>query len=162
MKKTLWNDLLLGITRLTDPVKSVGKRNITLQSLANHIHYPELKVEIEKDVAVLKEKSSFCRDWRNRSIAHFDYDLTINQQTAKPLESANREKFQETITGIHTIIKKVYLHYLKSAVMFDFIDSFQGAQILLAHLENGLRFKELKREGKLSGTWSDDGFESLV
>ena len=162
VEKTLWKDLMLGITRLTDPEKSMGKKNITLSAIVSHIQEPELKEDIEKDIALLKEKTSFCRDWRNRSIAHFDYELNVNQQTAAPLESAHRKKLQEAINCIHGIIKKVYLHYLKSTVMFDFIDSYSGSKSLLIHVENGLRFGELKRKGKLSGTWCDDNFESMV
>ena len=162
VEKTLWKDLMLGITRLTDPEKSMGKKNLTLQLLPKHISDNELKKIIEADNDELTHLTDFCRDWRNRSIAHNDYDLFLNETIAIPLKSANRKKLQEVFDKLHAIIKKVYLHYLGRTIMLEYIDSFNGAQALLVHLENGLRFEELRYKRKLSGTWRNDDYESMV
>lgn len=162
IEETLWNNILLGITRLTDPEKSMGRRNITVRSLSNHIHDLKLKQIIDDEVNGLIVKSEFCKDWRNRSIAHFDYELNINQQSAKPLEPASRKKLQEAIDGIHSIIKKVHFKYLDSNLMLEMISGYNGSVSLLMHLKDGLRFSELKYKRKLSGEWHDADKESLV
>ena len=44
VQDSLWEDVLLHIARLTDPPKSAGKSNLTVQRLTSAIDYPETKV----------------------------------------------------------------------------------------------------------------------
>lgn len=166
IEKTLWKDLLIGITRITDTPemkkKKVVKRNITFQAIPKHIEDPELKESIEIDIKEIVGKTQFCRDWRNRSIAHFDYDLNINEQKAEPLAPANRKLLQEAIKTLQDLINRLNYHYMGSTVMFDHISSYKGAVSLLVNIENGLRFRQLMFDKKFKGEWKPDGFESLV
>lgn len=162
IEKTLWNDLLLGISRITDPSETYKKRNITFQAIPKHIEDAELKNSIEIDIKGIIEKTQFCRDWRNRSIAHFDYDLNINEQKAEPLAPANRKLISEVMKMLQDVINRLYFHYLRKTVMFDHISSYKGAVSLLVNVEKGLRFKQLMFDKKHKGEWKPDGFESLV
>lgn len=162
IEKTLWNDILLGISRITDPPETYKKRNITFQAITKHIEDAELKNSIEIDIKGIIEKTQFCRDWRNRSIAHFDYDLNINEQKAEPLAPANRKLISEVMKMLQDVINRLNFHYLRKTVVFDHISGYQGAVSLLVNIENGLRFRDLKFERKLKGEWKPDIFESLV
>jgi hypothetical protein len=166
IEKTLWKDLLLGISRITDtPEMRFGKetkKNITFRAVSTFIEIPELKQEIENDVSDLLNNADFCRKWRNRRIAHFDYELNINEKTAKPLEPANRKELQDVIKKLQQLTNKLYFHYIGSTLIFDFTRGYNGAISLLYYLQDGLRFKDLKYEKKLSGEWNTDDFESIV
>ena len=76
VQDTLWQNVLLNIARITDPIKSAGKKNLTLQILPSLVK-DELHESITSMVKKSVRKAEFCRDWRNRHIAHMDYNLAI-------------------------------------------------------------------------------------
>jgi hypothetical protein len=81
---------LLHIARLADPANSMGakgKSNLTIQNLPNLIDHPPTKKTVTALVADSLKATEFCRDWRNRLIAHRDLDLALDQ-SARPLCSA--------------------------------------------------------------------------
>ena len=80
------------LARLTDSPKSVGKENFTVQNLPELVTDPGLKAELERHVADIKQKTKFCRDWRNRRFAHHDLLLATQDSCAAPLEPATKEK----------------------------------------------------------------------
>jgi hypothetical protein len=90
IENTLWLDILLTVARLTDPceMKKKGgvKRNLTFQRLPDLISDVETKEKVKSLIEAAKDKSSFCREWRNSYIAHRDLDLTLKTTNAKPLE----------------------------------------------------------------------------
>ncbi len=64
IQDTLWEDVVLHIARLTDPPKSMGKPNLSVQSLAAHVGHPETAATVQRLVARAIEQAEFCRDWR--------------------------------------------------------------------------------------------------
>src|SRR5207249_7581748 len=72
IQDTLWEDVVLHIARLTDPPKSMGKHNLSVQSLSEHVSDPATRHKVEQLVAQAIARSEFCRDWRNRRLAHRD------------------------------------------------------------------------------------------
>lgn len=162
IQNSLWENIILGICRITDPPETRGKKNITLTAMSIQIKDNELKKEIEFELNELNKKVEFCRDWRNRMVAHLDYDLAINTQFAKPLEIATRLKIKEAIHHIHKIIKKIFIKFLDSDLSFDYIFNPGGAESLLLKLENGLRFENEKKLKMLTEGLYKDNFPSKV
>lgn len=162
IQKVLWENLLLGIARITDPPETRGKKNTTLRALGQHIQDGEFKIEFEKDISEILTESEFCRDWRNRWIAHMDYELSVNRDSAAPLKTANRLKLRTTLENIQALYNKVSFKYLNSSVSWQMLSSHTGAVSLLYRLEDGLRFDEEQYQKKLSGKWTKDGFKSNV
>jgi len=146
IQKILWENILLGIARITDPKKSRGKKNITIQTLPELIDDEKLKEKIELSIQIILEKTKFCRDWRNRWISHHDYDLSINN-SAKPLEKANRLLVKESLEEITELISIILYHYFQSTLMLKVIRSSNGSLALLQVLNDGLieRKNYLKR-----------------
>ena len=141
IQKTLWENILLGIARITDPPETFKKRNITIQAIPGIIENEILKEYLELKTKVILEKTSFSRDWRNRKITHFDYDLNLNDN-AKPLEKANKEKLIESLKQILEFINILHEHYLGPTVFLEKISSSRGAFSLLHTLRDGLREKQ--------------------
>lgn len=162
IQKVLWESLLLGISRITDPPKSMGKRNLTLTAIQKILNDDDFKKEIERDLAELMTESKFCRDWRNRWIAHLDYELAIDRDNAKPLENVTKNKLKLIIEKIHSIYNKVEHKYLGTMTGFKYLQSNRGAISLLYTIENGLRFDIEQYEKQLRGNSLDDNFESKV
>jgi hypothetical protein len=89
VQDSLWEDSLLHIARLIDSPKSLGKDNLTIRLLLNHIDDAGLKKRVTELIDVAINKADFCRDWRNRHIAHKDLRLAM-QTGAEPLKAASR------------------------------------------------------------------------
>ncbi len=163
VQKILRENLMLGITKITDPVKSAGKKNATIIGIPEFIiEDSRFKKELEEDIQEILKSATFCRDWRNRWIAHLDYEIAINNQNAKPLESATRQKLKITIEKIQEFYNKVEFKYFKSTTGFKYFSSHRGAVSLLYTIENGQRFNKIKYEKKLSGEWENEPYTSKV
>ena len=162
LQKVLWDNLLLGVARITDPPSSGGKRNITFEAVPQFIDDATFRSEVVEILSKIKDESKFCRDWRNRRIDHNDHALSLDKPNAKPLEIATRLKFITTIDLIHKLYNKVSLKYLGSQSAFEYLTSEGGAISLLNVIEEGLRFKQEKFEKMLNGDYSPDNYNSKV
>lgn len=162
VQKTLWENLLLGVARITDPPESFKKKNTTLQAIGQHLLDPTFRADFEKDLMEILDECKFCRDWRNRWIAHMDYELGVNRDSAKPLEPATRLKLRLTIEKIHSLYNKISLKYLGSTVAWQVLTSDRGAISLLHKIEDGIRFDEEEHKRMLNGNWKPDDYNSLV
>lgn len=78
--QTLIRDILLGISRLTDPLSTAGKDNLVLERLAT---LPEVQADsaLSTKVAVklseVKGKATSIRDYRNKYLAHLDLAASL-------------------------------------------------------------------------------------
>lgn len=154
VQDTLWEDVILHVARLTDPPRSVGKDNLTVRALESLIPDIPLKPELAKLVTEALSASEFCRDWRNRHIAHRYLGLAL-QRGAEPLMPASRLKVRQALDGLAKVLNAVSLTYHDSTTMFE-IDADSdgdpgGALSLLYFLDLGIHAEESRRERLRSG-----------
>ena len=135
----LFEATVLRIARLTDPPKSVGKSNITVQQLPKLVDI-SLVSELTRLVEEAKEAAEFCRPWRNRSIAHRDLQLALSED-AEPLPDATVEKVKKAILALGAVLNSLTQHYLNSTTLFEFEGVPGGAPSLLKVLRDGLEVK---------------------
>jgi hypothetical protein len=76
VQDSLWEDILLHISRLTDPPRSSGKDNLTLQRLARLVE-DQLQPPLRTLLTTCSAACAFARDWRMRRIAHRDLALAL-------------------------------------------------------------------------------------
>ncbi|HTF45249.1 MAG TPA: hypothetical protein VK641_15185 [Terriglobales bacterium] len=153
----LWEDVVLHIARLTDPPKSMGKSNLSVQSLAQAIDHPATRGAVERLVTRAIAESEFCRDWRNRHIAHRDLQLAL-ARGAEPLKSGSRQSVSTVLSTLGEILNVVSSHYLDSTTRFDFDTSAGGALSLLHVLDDGLRSEQERRERLRQGCAEPDDY----
>jgi hypothetical protein len=137
VQDSLWEDVLLHIARLTDPPKSSGKKNRTIQCLPSLVD-ESIRVTVSEQISNAIEKASFCRDWRNRHIAHRDLNLAMDEH-AESLKQASRAKVIESLESISKVLNVISEFYMKSIVVFDSIAGPGGALDLLYVLDAGIR-----------------------
>lgn len=130
VQDSIWDDVLIHIARLTDPPKSAGRANLTIQRLPALVD-AAVKAEVNGKIAVALTRSAFARDWRNRRIAHGDYELALDLSAAIPLAPASRQMVCEALESVCDVINAVGLHYLDSTSFFNSRSSHQGAVSLL-------------------------------
>jgi hypothetical protein len=158
VQDSMWENVLLNIARLTDPPKSQGKYNLTIRRLEEVIDHSETKATVQSLTKEALNASAFCRDWRNRHIAHQDLLLAL-EQDAKPLEEASRQKVREALKALESVLNAVSAHYLDSQTSFKFYSAHVGAMSLLYHLDYGLKAESLRRERLESGQYDSNDYE---
>jgi hypothetical protein len=129
----LWEDTLLHIARLMDPPASLNqkdKANLTMQNLPELVDDQKTKKAVTEAVEAAKVASKFCRDWRDRHIAHRDLKLAIDE-TARPLETGSKKQVDDALDAITKVLNLVDAHYADSGSYFKLGQGPGGAVSLL-------------------------------
>lgn len=156
IQKVLWENIILGIARITDNHKMYGKKNISIKAIPGFITDKDFKLKIESTINNVLAESSFCRDWRNRWIAHKDLSLSV-EENAKPLEIASQEKVDNSFEALFTLINLIEDKFFKSTTMFKYLETHGGAISLLHLLDDGLNARiELHERLKNGEIYSTD------
>ncbi len=135
VQDALWSDILLNITRLTDHRRTGKKDNLTLQTIPDLVD-DRIKTEIQDLVDKAEKASRFCRDWRNRHLAHCDRQLALNEG-AEPLQTASGQEVDAALQAIADVPRAVERHCCKSDFQIHRLALEGGAVKLLYVLEAG-------------------------
>lgn len=157
-QQLLWESTMLHIARLTDPSNTGGRANLTLHNLPALVGDQALRATLKDLLGVVKKATGFCRDWRNRHLAHRDLDLALNE-TAKPLEAATVEKTKAALKAMADVLNAVELHYSQSETAYDFASPLNGALTLLYVLDDGAKAKQKREERIKAGQVSDEDLQ---
>jgi hypothetical protein len=153
VQDTLWEDVLLHIARLTDSPKSAGRPNLSIRRLPEVVDHAVTRVMVEDLVSKALVAAEFCRDWRNRHIAHRDLRLALSHGV-DPLQPASRAKVREALSALATVLNAISAHYQDSTTFFESSTEPGGAMSLLYVLDDGIRADALRRERLRNGTYN--------
>ena len=128
-----WEHMLLGLCRFTDRAKVASRRTLSLESL---VLIPQSKPvsSLAKLVAKAREKTQFAHDWRNRRIAHNDFEHAIDE-SMRPLAHASRVDVKQALQAIHAALEAIDHHFTGSTLMFDGAGSGHQCAFLLRELK---------------------------
>jgi hypothetical protein len=162
LQGVLFEEMLLHIARLTDqPSTGKGKDNLTIRNLPTLVDHPETKQKLEAAVKAAVEASEFCRDWRNRHIAHRDLALATGN-TASPLKNASRAQVKEVLRAIANVLNIADVHFTGSETYFGIGQGVGGAVSLLYVLNDGMNVQKKREERLLAGEFSGDDLQQPV
>ena len=147
VQDVLWEDIVLHVARLMDKRKGT----LGIQKLPNLVKGEAAKKDVQNLVNEAGSKSKFCKDWRNRHIAHRNLALATNPQSVEPLETASREKMAEALDSIAAVLNAVSAHFRDSETSFHHIVITHGAEELLCVLDSGVRAELARRERLTNG-----------
>ena len=107
VQDVLWENLLLQVARLTDPVRTASHKNLTFQQIpVCFADQPAKHRELSDHVQAAVDAAAFARDWRNRRIGHRDLEHSLDRQ-AKPLEKASLKRVDAALAAIHRILNTI-------------------------------------------------------
>ena len=138
-------------------VKKENKTNTTYPALLNIIQVTEFKDAIEK----CEKLGVFCRDWRNRKIAHLDYDIYVNGGAANPLDTASRAAFAKALQSLQELHNSIALYYGLGRNVSNLRTNSHGER-LLRILEKGLRFQDEESKRMVKEIPANFDFKSRV
>ena len=157
VQDSLWKEIVLTIARLTDPALSSGKTNLTLCNLPDLVDDSATRETVSALITQLLVAAKFCRDWRNRHIAHADLSLAL-KKSSTPLETASRKQVDETLSLIVDVLNAVERHYADSETYFKGYRPLGGAMSLLYVLDDGIRKGAKRRERRSRGQISEEDY----
>lgn len=150
VQEVLWEAVMLHLCRLTDPPQTGPQRtNLTIRNFPGLLQDQVLKAEVAKLIETAIDKTTFCRDWRNRRIAHRDLDLAIGE-SANPLQTATIEATRDALAAVASVLNRVESHFDVGQTAFNYAEAMHGAQSLLHVIHDGLtvhkqRLEQLQR-----------------
>jgi hypothetical protein len=134
----LWEDVLLHIARLTDPPRSAGRRNLTVQMLPPLIAQEKLRAHAEELLKICIEKAEFAREHRNRRLAHLDL-LHATAPAAVPLTGISRAHVEDMLRSLRDLMNAIDGHFRDTMVIYEQFISYSGAENLVAILRRAER-----------------------
>jgi len=107
-QKLVIDDAMLALCRITDPPKSCGKNNNSL-----NYHFEERKYEMDSSLKneiltlfeSLNESMKNIRHMRNLGISHSDYDIAVKR---KSLPNITYSEIEESIELVGEILNKLF------------------------------------------------------
>jgi hypothetical protein len=139
IQESLWHDMILGVTKLLDDHRPrKGQFRLALGGLRALIRVPSLARRVDGLINLARKDEKFCRDWRNRRIAHSDLNLAMGNQT-KPLQAATVKNMNTVLIAIAAVLNAVREHYLDGQMSYEDTESHDGVSSLLAFLRLGVR-----------------------
>jgi hypothetical protein len=158
VQDTLWDDVLLHIARVTDSSQTMSKANLSIRRFPGEINHGPTKIRVQALVDEALTASEFCRDWRNRHIAHKDLNLALDR-AAIPLKPASRAKVKAAIQALDAVLNGVAQHYLNSETVFDMQGTARGALSLLYVLDDGIKAGKARKVRKKTGETVEGDWE---
>jgi hypothetical protein len=145
VQDSLWEETILHIARLTDPPRTAGRDNLTIQRLPELIQDSQLLAKLSGLIKLAIQSTKFCRDWRNRRIAHTDLHLAI-EDGINPLKPASRKLVKEALITLVNVLNAITQHYQDCESSFDVPACYGGGESLLYVIDDGLRADEERRK----------------
>ena len=160
LQQFMVRDVLLSISRLTDPPRSRGKPNLVLSVLLEDprlANRPDLTEELTAEINEAKRLAQPIRQHRNRYIAHLDHATAIGAPD-DPLPPVPGSSIDDLIARIETVCHR-YRSELDGVDSSFELSTLGGFDALVRVLEDAERWRQ--HEGaerrRRHGLGPDDG-----
>jgi hypothetical protein len=146
--RTFLRDILLGISRLTDPLSTAGRDNLVLERLRL---LPEVSVDTELSCQVaatfaeIKSAASNIRAYRNKYLAHLDLPASLRPDP-EVLPGIKRKDIDTVLERIAALFNLIEQKLRDSTTIFSLVGTHPGPQALLLRLEDAEAFRLLPAE----------------
>jgi len=138
----LFEYVLLGLTRLTDPPVTGGRSNLSVAQLLQ-LDPSRYKAQLVKLVVRAERLTIFARTWRNRRLSHNDLAEIVG--TSKTLGRATRKKVRNAIMAIHDVLRWIRLkHFDGDMHLYPLGDSDTNA--LMVFLADGVEANQRRKD----------------
>ena len=115
VQHVFWNDLMLRLCRLTDPIRTAGKSNLTVRKLPEFCEHQVLRREVQKRVDIAVDAAKFARPWRNKRISHADLATAITP-SAEPLPPASLQQVATALDSVHAVLNTISIKLLDAEI----------------------------------------------
>ena len=142
LERILWQDILLSLSRLSDPPGTGGQQNLTFRRFPRLVTDTQLRAKLDEALNVFEAKTQFARDWRHRRYAHRALTHAVDA-SANPLAHASRANVEEGLEAARGVMNLLEGHFQNGTVAYEHSsDGGGGASSLLWYLDAGRQAEE--------------------
>lgn len=144
----LIDDILLTISRLTDPHQTFNRDNLSMERLVAYVDefkYADLRDEIEQLLIEAKSKCSFAREFRNRRIAHTDLSTRLQAET-NPIPAFTKQQIKEALSVLRALMNKIGTYFEDTDVLYEQVLMPGDGNSLIARLRDARVYRRQKRQ----------------
>ena len=141
------NDILLTISRLTDPRRTFSGDNLSLPQLVSRVDsqaHPALHAELTQLLSEAAEKCAFARTLRNKLLAHNDLASKL-QTNVDPLPKVTLVKIEDALRAIKKIMNHVEQYFENSSVLFDELALRDDGNTVLNRLRDAKEYGQTRK-----------------
>lgn len=139
IEESMLFNILLSITRLTDPAKSfpksVGRENLSFENLLQEIPDSPLRTKVVGLLSEIKKKTKDIETWRNKKLGHNDLQKALGSFSLPPIQ---KKDLTDTLELIPRIMNLIYGHFSDTEIRYEMCVTSQDGDSLLFYLEYGL------------------------
>jgi hypothetical protein len=128
-------DILLSITRLTDPPKSVKRENLSFENLLQEIPNGSLCAQVVNLLSEIKQKTKDIKTWRDKKLSHNDLQKALGGFSLPPIQ---KKDLTDSLALIPKIMNLIYGHFSDMEVKYEMCVTCQDGDSLLFYLKYGL------------------------
>lgn len=138
VEDVLWDDVILGLARITDKPVTSKKQNLTIQRLALMLPESEIAIQVKELVDVAVAKAASIKPWRDKRLAHNDLDLAL-EVSSELLPGISRQYVEDALEAVAAVLNYIQRHYYDTEAAYNAFHAPTGAETLMGYLEMALR-----------------------
>jgi hypothetical protein len=150
VERTLHDDMLLHICRLTDPESTGKSKNLSIRRLINFSHEANFSRQLNKEIDHCIYYSKYARDWRNKMLAHDDLARALDPLSF-PIKKHSRACMQNTVNSMVDVFNMAHKEIFGSRYDFDYLVPLGDKQALLYALHDSKTLQDHIPEWKKQG-----------
>ena len=164
LQDLLAGELQVSLSKLTDPARSMGNDNLSLEQLQERVKAhaePELAGRLRQLLDELRSKCQPFRKWRDKRRAHLDLPTSI-RSNPNPLPDISQEMVEDALALVREYMNGIEVHYHDGEVAYDhIIMTASDGDALVLMLKYGPRYEELVKAESIPfddwqrGKWHD-------
>ncbi len=141
------DDLTLGLTKLTDPAETKGKKNLSLLRLIDELESSDFKNKMMVHYQKIKSLVEAAQDHRNKRIAHNDLNV-LTQNYPKLLPNLTLNCLESVLTSIEDFLDEFQFHFKPIHFDFTMLQVPEDVDNLMIRICKSEAYDALVREGK--------------
>jgi hypothetical protein len=137
----LLNDVILEISRLTDPSKTGKHENLTIERMveATNSLVCDHQAELDELLSLIRCKCKFARTIRNRRLAHTDLEACKHPEILPAIEIGEVE---EALLALRNIMNQVASYFDWSEELYELSSFGDDANTLIGCLEEARSYRD--------------------
>ena len=159
IQQTLWEDVILAVTRMAAPLESMNKANLTIRRLPLLLDEP-LRSTVNGHIKEIDDRLPVATLWRNRKLAHRDLNLALKRGPELPDGSvADIDGILDSMVKAMNAVTEMFF---RSTTAYRQASLIHDADELVYVLRDGLRLEDQRQKRLEAGEyrpedWQDEG-----
>ncbi len=129
VQDTLWDDLLMHLTRLSGPARTGKNKNLSIFQFPSLVDSDVLRSKLETMLSQRSEVFGFADRHRNKRLAH--HDLTVATSGISSVPGSSRLQIRKALEFLQEYVRAIYAHYTDTDFIFERFDNTHDANRLL-------------------------------